>query len=113
VPDYGAVDAALVDEKHGGQVYTLSGPESLLPSDQLRVLGEVLGRDLRLDALPNEEARAEMEASMPVEYVDAFFSFYVDGAIDESHVLPTVGQITGTRPRTSEQWSRAHLEAFR
>jgi hypothetical protein len=54
-----------------------------------------------------------MEASMPVGYVDAFFSFYVDGAIDESQVLPTVELLTGTRARTFEQWARAHLEAFR
>jgi uncharacterized protein YbjT (DUF2867 family) len=105
--------AALLDGAHGGQLYRLSGPQSLLPRDQLRVLGELLGRDLRLAPQPDQEARVEMEASMPVEYVDAFFSFYVDGAIDESPVLPTVELLTGTRARTFEQWARAHLEAFR
>jgi uncharacterized protein YbjT (DUF2867 family) len=104
---------ALLDGGHDGHAYRLSGPESLLPGDQVRVLGEVLGRDLRFEAQSDEEARAEMNASMPAEYVKAFFSFYVDGTLDESQVLPTVEKLTGERPRTFEQWARMHADAFR
>jgi hypothetical protein len=50
---------------------------------------------------------------MTAEYVAAFFSFYVDGTLDESHVLPTVEHVTGERPRTFEQWARLHGDAFR
>lgn len=46
-------------------------------------------------------------------YVAAFFSFYVEGTLDESHVHPTVQQILNRRPRTFEPWARAHAEAFR
>lgn len=105
--------AALTSDRHDHQVYRLSGPESLLPAEQVRILGEVLRRELRLRAQPNDEARREMTAAMPSEYVDAFFSFYVDGTLDESRVLPTVEQVTGERPRTFEQWARAHADAFR
>jgi uncharacterized protein YbjT (DUF2867 family) len=104
---------ALLSAGHDGEAYPLSGPESLRPADELRVLGELLGRELRLEALSNEEARVEMEADMPAEYVHAFFRFYVDGVIDESEVLPTVEEITGAPPRTFRQWAQAHLEAFR
>ena len=45
---------------HEGRIYVLTGPESLLPADQVRILAEVLGRDLRCEAQPNEEARAQM-----------------------------------------------------
>jgi uncharacterized protein YbjT (DUF2867 family) len=105
--------AALSSNGHHGQAYRLSGPQSLLPAEQLRVLGEVLGRDLRLEALSDEDARAEMAASMPVEYVEAFFGFYIGGTLDESPVLPTVDEITGTPPRTFERWARLHADAFR
>ncbi len=105
--------AALLDDRHGGHVYRVSGPESLLPADQVRVLGAVLRRDLRFEAQSDEQARCEMSASMPLEYVAAFFSFYVDGTLDESQVLPTVEQITGERARTFEQWARIHADAFR
>jgi uncharacterized protein YbjT (DUF2867 family) len=104
---------ALLDGGHEDQVYRLSGPESLLPADRVRVLGAVLGRDLRFEAQSDEEARSEMNASMPPEYVKAFFSFYVDRTLDESQVLPTVEEITGEHPRTFEQWARLHVDAFR
>ena len=78
----------------------------------MQILGQALGRDLRFEA-QGDEARAEMSASMPPEYVDAFFNFYVDGALDESPVLPTVAGLTGRAPRTFAQWAAAHADAFR
>jgi hypothetical protein len=62
---------------------------------------------------PDAEARAEMEAAMPAEYVDAFFSFYVEGTLDESRVYPTVEELTGRKARTFEQWTLAHARASR
>jgi uncharacterized protein YbjT (DUF2867 family) len=103
---------ALTADGHRGQVYTVSGPQPLRPADRVRILGDVLGRPLRFQALSNEEARAEMSAAMPQAYVDAFFSFNVDGTLDESTPLPTVAEVTGRPPRTFEQWARAHASAF-
>jgi uncharacterized protein YbjT (DUF2867 family) len=105
--------AALTTDAHAGRSYRLSGPESLLPADRVAILARVLGRDLRFEAQADEDARAEMTASMPQEYVDAFFSFYVDGTLDESEVLPTVEDVTGRPPRSFEQWARIHADALR
>jgi uncharacterized protein YbjT (DUF2867 family) len=105
--------AALTTDRHEGRAYRVSGPESLLPAEQVAILGRVLGRELRLEPMSNDEARAEMSASMPAEYVDAFLSFFVDGTIDESTVLPTVEEILGRPPRRFEDWAREHAEAFR
>jgi uncharacterized protein YbjT (DUF2867 family) len=104
--------AALTTDRHEGRSYRVSGPESLLPGEQVAILAKVLGRDLRFEAQSDEEAHAEMSASMPAEYVDAFFSFFVDGTIDESTVLPTVDQVLGRPPRRFEDWARAHADAF-
>lgn len=103
---------ALLGEGHAGQVYRLSGPESLLPEERVRILATVLGRPLRFEAQPDDEAREEMLAAMPSAYVDAFFSFYVEGTLDESPVFPTVEEVTGRPPRTFEHWARAHVDAF-
>ena len=104
--------AALTTDRHESHSYRVSGPESLLPGEQVAILGQVLGRDLRFEAMSNEEARADMSASMPAEYVDAFLSFFVDGTIDESTVLPTVQEILGRPPRRFEDWAREHADAF-
>jgi uncharacterized protein YbjT (DUF2867 family) len=111
--DVGAVATeAMTSSAHERRSYRLSGPESLLPADRVRVLAEVLGRDLRFEAQSDAEARAEMSTTMPTEYVDAFFSFFADGTLDESEVLPTVREVTGRPPRTFEQWATAHADAF-
>jgi uncharacterized protein YbjT (DUF2867 family) len=112
--DVAAVSAqALTSKGHEERSYRLSGPEPLLPGDRVAVLAEVLGRDLRFEGQSDAEARAEMSEAMPAEYVDAFFSFFVDGKLDESQVLPTVEEVTGRPPRSFEQWARAHADALR
>ena len=104
--------AALTEPGHDGRVYTVSGPHALRPADRARILGEVLGRDLRFEAQPDDEARAEMAAAMPAAYVDAFFDFYVKGTLDESQPQPDVAEVTGRPPRTFRQWAQAHAGEF-
>src|SRR3954469_4931614 len=105
--------AALTRHGHAGRSYRLSGPESLVAAERLAILGSVLGRDLRLEPQSDEDARAEMNSTMPAEYVDAFFAFFAEGTLDESAVLPTVEQVLGRPPRTFAEWAREHAGAFR
>lgn len=112
--DIGAVAAiALTTGAHDRRSYRLSGPESLLAADRLAILARILDRDLRLEPQPDDEARAEMSATMPADYVDAFFSFFVDGTLDESEVLPAVEEVTGRPPRSFAAWAEEHADAFR
>jgi uncharacterized protein YbjT (DUF2867 family) len=112
--DIGAVAAtALLADGHEGRIHVVSGPQALRPADRVGILGAALGRELRLEALSDDEARTQMSAQMPVEYVDAFFDFYVEGSLDESQVQPTVREVLGREPRTFEQWVAAHADAFR
>jgi hypothetical protein len=53
-----------------------------------------------------------MSASMPAEYVEAFFDFFVEGSVDESTVLPTVEEVLGRPPRRFADWAREHAAAF-
>ncbi|QXJ26580.1 NAD(P)H-binding protein [Actinomadura graeca] len=111
--DIAAVAAkALLEDGHEGAVYHPTGGEALLPADQVRVLAGVLGRDLRFEAQPDDEARAEMSKTTPPEYVDAFFDFYVTGSLDESVVRPDVRSVTGRPPRTFREWAEANRGAF-
>lgn len=111
--DIAAVAAvALRSDDHAGRIYRLSGPQILLPAQRADILGRTLGRPLRIRPQSDDEARAQMSAQMPAEYVDAFFRFYVDGIIDESAVLPTVSEVTGRNPRTYEEWVHTHAGLF-
>jgi uncharacterized protein YbjT (DUF2867 family) len=103
---------ALTTDGHAGRSYRLSGPQALRPGDRLEILARVLRRPLRFEPLSDEQARAEMTADMPAEYVDAFFSFFVDGTIDETTVHPTVQELLERPPASFEQWVRAHVGEF-
>src|SRR3954454_17141117 len=59
--------AALTEDGHAGRSYRLSGPESLRPAERAAILARVLERPIDCRAQPNDEARAEMSASMPAE----------------------------------------------
>lgn len=107
-----AAAEVLSADGHEGQSYRLTGPESLLPSDKVRTLAKVLGRNLRFEQQSDAEARAEMSRTMPTEYVDAFFRFFSEGEYDDSQVLPTVQNLTGRQPRIFEQWVQAHAQVF-
>ena len=112
--DIAAVAArALVSAEHEGREYPVTGPEALRPGERVQLLSQVLDRPLRYEAQPDDEARAEMSAQMPVEYVDAFFSFYSDGKLDEATVFPTVEEVTGRPPRTFAEWVRVNADQFR
>jgi uncharacterized protein YbjT (DUF2867 family) len=112
--DVAAVAAvSLVSGEYDGVAHRITGPEALLPRERAAILGDVLGREVPFRAQGNDEARAEMSAAMPAEYVDAFFDFYVNGAIDETSVLPTVETVTGRPPRTFREWAEANADAFR
>lgn len=111
--DIAAVAArALTSDGHDGQTYRLTGPQSLLPSDRAQILGEALGRDLGFEAQPHDEAYAEMAAAMPVEYANAFFSFYQDGTLDESPVSDAVPRVLDRPGRTFAHWCRENAGAF-
>jgi uncharacterized protein YbjT (DUF2867 family) len=111
--DIAAVAAeALLGEGHDGRAYPLTGPAALRPADRVAQLAEVLDRPLSFEAEPDDEARARMLAAMPKPYVDAFFSFFVDGTIDETTVHPTVAEVTGRPPRTFRAWAEANAAAF-
>lgn len=98
---------------HDRATYRISGPEATTPAERVAVLANVLDRPLTFRPQTDDEARVAMAATMPQEYVDAFFDFYVAGSLDESPVLPTVQELTGRPARTFRDWAVEHADDFR
>jgi uncharacterized protein YbjT (DUF2867 family) len=103
---------ALTQDGHDAATYRVSGPEQLLPAEQLAILAAALGRDLTWESQTLEETRADLQAQMASEYVDAFFAFYVDGLIDETTVQPDAERVLGRPPRRFADWARRQAGDF-
>ena len=104
--------AALTTNDHRNTAYQLSGPQVLTPAEELEILGEALGRRLRLIELSIEETKAGLLASgMPSEVVDTIVKQALD-TDDGAHVLPTMPRLLGREPNTFAQWARANARAF-
>lgn len=112
--DIAAVAATVLADPlaHAGRAHELSGPEPLTPGEQVAVLAQALGRPLRYEAVPDEQARAEMAGTTPPPFIDAFFRFYSEGEFDDARVVGTVQELTGRAPRRFADWARDHVDAF-
>jgi uncharacterized protein YbjT (DUF2867 family) len=111
--DIAAVAATvLIDGRHRGEVLRLTGPEPLMPGEQVEILADVLGRELRFEGLSDERARADLEGTMPQEYVEATFRYFSDGTYDDGRVTDTVERVAGRPARSFRQWAEAHAADF-
>lgn len=112
--DIGAVAASvLVDGDHDGQTYVITGPQALTVADKVDILSDVLGRDLRLDEMTEQEARDDWAAAgLPTEVIDYLIGALKDTPESGYTVTSTVEDITGRAPRTFRQWAQDNLDAF-
>ncbi|MGI5459171.1 NAD(P)H-binding protein [Streptomyces sp. CA-249302] len=106
--------AALLDPRHAGRTYTLTGPETLSAHEQAAVLAEVLGRPVPLQDLSPEERRAQLLASgLSETYADGLMvtaRFIHEGGNDV--VTGDVAEVLGRPARTYREWAEDHKEAF-
>jgi uncharacterized protein YbjT (DUF2867 family) len=95
---------ALTEAGHAGETYRVSGPEALTPADQVAIVAEVLGRELRFEAVPDDDARATLPAQLGQAYADAQFDIFRDHPQYESEIQPTVEQVLGRPPGRLSDW---------
>jgi uncharacterized protein YbjT (DUF2867 family) len=112
--DVAAVAArALTDDAHVGATHRLTGPQVISRPEQVQAIGAAIGRELRFEEVPVEEARAQMLADgRPPALVDALLAA-AETRSASTLVTSTVEDLTGAPPRSFQQWARDHRAAFR
>jgi len=104
---------ALTGTGHSGSRLVLTGPELLTQADQVRLIGEVIGRRLRFEELPLESARQQMMAFMPAPIVDMLLASLSSLVTDPPPITNTVRELTGVEARTFLEWVKDHAKDFR
>jgi uncharacterized protein YbjT (DUF2867 family) len=106
--------AALTDGRHAGQKYVLTGPEAITQAEQVRLIGEAIGRPVRWDELAPEEARQQLLAAWgDPAFVDSALTTWAKLVTEPELVTSTVEQVTGVPARTYRQWAGDHVSDFR
>jgi uncharacterized protein YbjT (DUF2867 family) len=103
---------ALYQDGHAGGDYVLTGPESLTQAAQLSIIGNALGRRIRLQELSPEEFRSQTEGKAPRPVTDMLLAAWAAATGRPAYITATVSDILGTAPRTFRQWAADHATAF-
>lgn len=110
---------ALCEDGHAGAKYILTGPQSLTQRDQVRTIGDAIGRPLRFEEIPPEAARREMANMMPASIADMLLDAwqnveYAGSATvgKPAPVTSTVAEITGVPARSFRDWAVDHAVEF-
>lgn len=104
---------ALTEEGRDRAEYVLTGPDSLSQSEQVAILGDAIGRPLRLVEIPPEEARTELAALFPPVVMTMLFDAWAAALGQPAYVTSTVADVTGAPARTFASWATDHAAAFR
>ncbi|WP_108986999.1 SDR family oxidoreductase [Streptomyces coelicoflavus] len=112
--DIAAVAAAcLLEDRHTGGSYELTGPEVITPRGQTEALAAALGSPVAFRELTREEARAAMARSMPAELADDTLDILGNPSPAELRVSPDVERVLGRAPRPFADWAARNVDTFR
>ncbi|MFG2843015.1 SDR family oxidoreductase [Kitasatospora sp. NPDC048296] len=105
--------ACLLDDRHAGGVYELTGPEVITPRGQTEAVAAALGMPVRFHELTRDEAKAAMARSMPAELADDTLDILGSPNPAELRVSPDVQRVLGRAPRPFADWAARNVAAFR
>lgn len=105
---------ALTEDGHDGARYALTGPAAPTQAEQVRILGEATGREVRWEEVSREAAGRQMRATgWPPAIVDGALDFIASRVDAPEQVTSTVLDVTGAPARSLREWAVEHADRFR
>jgi uncharacterized protein YbjT (DUF2867 family) len=104
-------ELALTTGDLDGETISLGGPEVLSFRDQVRTIGELLGREIDVREPTRERAAEQMTSHVPAALVDAVLDYWAQLPGDRDP-RSSAAQITGRPGRTFREWATENLVAF-
>ena len=113
--DLAAVSArALVSSARAGRSYALTGPQSLNQRDKVRLIGEVIGKELSFEEISPEQVRQAMKAQgVPPEVPDRMLGYLAECVRHPGPSTANVELVLGRPALTFAEWAADHAAAFR
>ncbi|MEJ8651138.1 NAD(P)H-binding protein [Streptomyces sp. MS1.AVA.3] len=105
--------ACLLDDRHTGGVYELTGPAVITPRQQAEAIAAALGSPVRFHELTRDEAKAAMTRFVPAELADDTLDIIAAPNPAELRISPDVERVLGRAPRPFNGWVARNIAAFR
>ncbi|MFE2147680.1 SDR family oxidoreductase [Streptomyces sp. NPDC059456] len=105
--------ACLLEDRHAGGVYELTGPEVITPRGQAQAIAAALGSPLRFQDLTRAEAEAAMTQAMPAELAGDTLDILGAPTEAELRVSPAVHEVLGRPAHPFADWAVRNVGAFR
>ncbi|RZT20702.1 uncharacterized protein YbjT (DUF2867 family) [Kribbella sp. VKM Ac-2569] len=105
---------ALLNDQHIGQVYNLTGPEVLTQAEQIRTIARAIGKEMRVEALTDAEARqAMLDLGADPILAESSVAYWASLVDNPEPVTTTVTELTGRPALTFAEWADEHADEFR
>lgn len=113
--DVGAVAAhILVHGGHDREILELTGPQALSARQRIAILGEALGRDIKMVEVGEDEARANWRSDGHSDVlIDQLVAWQLDLAARPAAPSPAVEAVLGRPASDFRQWASRNAAAFR
>ncbi|MEU8697817.1 NAD(P)H-binding protein [Streptomyces sp. NPDC048680] len=108
-----AAAACLLDDRHTGGLFELTGPEVITPRQQAESIAAALGSPVRFHELTREEAKAAMTQFVPPELADDTLDIISAPNPAELRISPDVERLLGRAPSSFNDWVARNIDAFR
>ncbi|MCX5356339.1 NAD(P)H-binding protein [Streptomyces mirabilis] len=105
--------ACLLDDRHTGGVFELTGPEVITPRQQTEAVAAALGSPVRFHELTREEAKAAMTQLVPPELADDTLDIIAAPNPAELRISSDVEGVLGRAPSPFSDWVARSIAAFR
>ncbi len=104
---------ALLDDGHAGKSYATTGPESITQAEQVRLIGEALGRPVSWEEQPLEEARTQLRDALgDAEFADNALGYWASLLDAPEPSAPDVSAVVGRPALSFAEWARDHVADF-
>ncbi|MFI9404656.1 SDR family oxidoreductase [Nocardia sp. NPDC052316] len=104
--------AALTEDGHAGQVYTLTGPALSTPQEQAAAIGAALDAPVRFVELTRAQAYTGMTQFMPGPVVEHTLSILGEPTAAEQEISQDVRRVLGRAPASYAEWAERNRDVF-
>ncbi|MEV0107255.1 NAD(P)H-binding protein [Nocardia sp. NPDC050799] len=104
---------ALTEPGHQRRAYSVWGPAALTLRQQVQHIGAAIGREIAVEVVSVDRARAELSETMPAIGVEAVLAGWQAGTEAPPEVSTIIEEVTGRPGLTFADWAMDHAHDFR